>query len=292
MIKNLNIMEDEAYRQLLMRGTGVAAHYIQDYFDKIGVKEPEFCWYQNMYQFPAFQQLCFSYKFNIYSVIVTFRINGKVVKFYRDINNQLNECEKNNMIPCTITLDANTMKLDTDGDVLLTSTKTHDAIIFSDKKERTLKSRWEISNFGVYTVLGQMMKEGLNTVFSVSDLPGIEPNIWFMNDKGKESYIIVNTITGNFPEKASYKFNKTLLMNLNKFFGYYAEVYIASVETVSYDKNGEIIPLSKRFGKNNPCDLLYRDTLCYIDYKGLQSVELAAAEKGVYERKLFEIPIP
>lgn len=44
-------------------------------------------------------------------------------------------------------------------------------------------------------------------------------------------------------------------------------------EAVVYDRNGNIIPLSKRDSMTNPVEILYRGQSFYVNYAGLRELD-------------------
>ena len=149
-------------------------------------------------------------------------------------------------------------------------------------------SSWEINNFGISLVKGQLQKEG-KRIISFCDVLKIEPHIWFEDEMGRKSYVIVNTITGNTPESVNYQLNHQLLMKLLQYEGYFVEVGLFPRDAIAYDRFGNVVPLSQRDSMTNPKEILFRDHEFYINYSGLKYIERKAAEDGVKDEQLFTI---
>ena len=205
----------------------------------------------------------------------------------RDIRNQLRECKKNDLIACTIPLDYDTYEPLIEGNHLI-STETREPITFEERTGNIVMSPWEINNFGVSFVKGQLQKEG-KKIMSFCDVLTIEPHIWFEDEMGRKSYVIVNTITGNTPEAVNYQLNQQLLMKFLQYEGYYVEVGISPRDAIAYDRDGNVVPLSQRDSMTNPKEILFRDHEFYINYSGLKYIERKAAENGVKDEPIFTI---
>lgn len=278
---------EETYEQKIPTGLRAAGWFIQKFFRDQNIEFPIFRWIQSELCYPAFQHLAFAYKGNIYSVLFEFVNKDGNHIFPRDIRNQLQECQKNNLIACTILMDYETYEPIVGGNHLI-STETREPIVFSNRTGNIVMSPWEINNFGVSFVKGQLQKEG-KRILSFCDVLTIEPHIWFEDEMGRKSYVIVNTITGNTPEAVDYQLNHKLLMRLLDYEGYYAEVGISPRDAIAYDKDGNVVPLSQRDSMTNPKEILYRDREFHIIYSGLKYIEYKAAENGVKDEPIFTI---
>lgn len=205
----------------------------------------------------------------------------------RDIRNQLIECKRNDLVACTIPLDYDTYEPLVEGNHLI-STETREPITFKERKGNVVMLPWEIKNFGVSYVKGQLQKEG-KRIMSFCDVLTIEPHIWFEDEMGRKSYVIVNTITGNTPEAVNYQLNHQLLMKFLQYEGYYVEVGIFPRDVIAYDRDGNVVPLSQRDSMTKPKEILFRDHEFYINYSGLKYIERKAAENGVKNELIFTI---
>jgi len=277
----------ELYEKKLPTGLKAAGWFIQKYFRDNNIEFPQFRWIQSELCYPAFQHLAFAYKGNIYSVLFEFvNENGNHI-YSRDIRNQLRECKKNDLIACTIPLDYDSYEPIVEGNHLI-STETREPLEFEERTGNVVMSPWEINNFGVSFVKGQLQKEG-KKIMSFCDVLTIEPHIWFEDEIGRKSYVIVNTITGNTPESVNYQLNHQLLMKFLKYEGYYVEVGISPRDAIAYDRDGNVVPLSQRDSMTNPKEILFRDHEFYINYSGLRYIEHKAAENGVKDEPIFTI---
>ncbi len=276
-----------SYEEKLSTGLRSAVWHMQEYFRNQRIEYPDFRWIQSDLNYPAFQHLAFAYKGNIYSVLMEFVSEDGNHILPQDIKNQIRECSKYDMTACTIPLDYETYKPLVEGNHLI-STETREAITISEREGNVVMSAWEINNFGVSIVKDQLKKEG-KKVIGCCDLPAIQPQIWFEDEQGKKSYVVVNTISGNTPEAVDFKLNRQLMLEFINYDGYYAEVGIFSADAIAYDSKGLIVPLSARFSMSDPKEILYRDKEFYINYTGLRYIERKAAENGVDDQTLFKI---
>ena len=277
----------EMYEKKLPTGLKAAVMYIQKYFRDNNIEFPQFRWIQSELCYPAFQHLAFAYKGNIYSVLFEFVNKDGNHVFPRDIRNQLRECKKNDLVACTIPLDYDTYEPLVE-DHHLISTETREPITFEERTGNVAMSSWEINNFGISLVKGQLQKEG-KRIISFCDVLKIEPHIWFEDEMGRKSYVIVNTITGNTPESVNYQLNHQLLMKLLQYEGYFVEVGLFPRDAIAYDRFGNVVPLSQRDSMTNPKEILFRDREFFINYSGLKYIERKAAEDGVKDEQLFTI---
>lgn len=276
------------YEKNLKLGFSHAGHCLQEYFNNNGGNEAlGVRWIKTDLVPTNFQHLCFALKGNIYSVIIEFVDDHHNLLLMRDKHNQLEECEKNDLIPCTIQLQLDDFT-PTIGDNHLIHTKTRKPIIIRPRTGNIKMSPWEINNFGISIVLQQLKKEGLEIV-DYCDVLGIEPQIWFIDKNGKQSYVVVETLSRNTIDKPRVQIKQEMLKKFIQFEGYFAEISIHSADAFSYDENGKLIDITKRFDHNNPIDVLYRDHPFYVNYTGLIDIERKAADGGVSSVSLYKI---
>ena len=138
--------------------------------------------------------------------------------------------------------------------------------------ERIEMSEWELRNFAIKIVRDDLAEKGWN-VTSFCDVVEIDPQIWFLDDKGRACWALVrflkNPEDDDFHKWVGYEEKDT---RLKAYDGFFAGVGAASAEPVLFDKSGEIVPLSERFTGKAP---LWRgDGLC-IRYGGLKRIYVA-----------------
>ena len=217
------------YKEFLNAAINAAGMAIQKYFT-VGLQAefPVFRWIQTKIQYPAFQQLCFGYKNQIFSVLIAMDSEDGFFINNQDIENQLKECKANNMVATLIGIKEGTYKVSYPGTHLVYSDSRNlvrlESFDFSSRQEL---SAWELRNLGIHHVVDELQKRGA-TIGGICDLPLIDPQIWF-EWKGEQSYALVRPYIG--PTKPSFKLNINILGKLVKYVGYYAEVgYIPMTE--------------------------------------------------------------
>ena len=138
--------------------------------------------------------------------------------------------------------------------------------------ERIEMSEWELRNFAIKIVRDDLAETG-RKVTSFCDVPEIDPQIWFLDEKGRECWALVrflrNPEDDDFRKWVGYE-NKD--SRLKTYDGFFAGVGAASAEPVLFDRAGQIVPLSKRFGGDAP---LWRGDGMYVRYEGLKRIYVA-----------------
>lgn len=267
---------ENEYLNRLPQALQSAGYYIQKLFaNEAGeIEFPKFRWLQTTLMDPSFQHLAFAYGQNVYSVLIELVKNdsNKIQNLVldSDIENQLRECKRNDLVPCIIALNYDT--LEPILKCVLTFTETGEEVVFQDNNAIKEMSLWEINNMGIGVVAKQIAKDGCQ-IRSICDVPDFSPQIWYYDREGKLCYVIVNTITGNFPESAHYKVNQNTINKFIDYKGFYAQIGFFPSDAVVYDRNGNIIPLSKRDSMTNPVEILYRGQSFYVNYTGLRELD-------------------
>lgn len=234
---------------------------IQRYFKKCGYGFPEFRWIQTELQQPAFQHLCFGFKNRIYSVLVAIVMaDGRIMMDEQTVDNQLRECEKNNLISGVIPMREylhyyNPMTrmeefplvntawfLARCSPIRLVSPR------FYDLEEEIEMSPWEVHSLAIQVVRDDIIKHG-GRVLSYCDIIGIHPSIWFEQEKGK-AFVFVQSLSGGTPVGEEIRLSPDIREKLKGYGCYRARVSVASAE---------------------PGKPLLRSKPCFIDYKGLES---------------------
>ena len=224
---------------------------------------------------------------DVYSIIVALHgftasdgtLNDKIVVpefLYKQL---LEESEKNNLIPCIIPVSITENAPMLEGSHLLDA-RTQEIISIEPKEslDQVQMSEWEINNMGVNIVSDYLEKQGC-TIISYCDYVGIAPQLWFEKE-GKRSYVLVRTVPVG-KRNETYYIEKKLLANYRDFEGYYAEILAASSSPILRDDKGDIVPLSKRDGKDDVW--MWRGDGFYISFTGLQEITKAISENSCIE---------
>lgn len=169
----------------------------------------DFSWINTIPLYPSFHHLSFRLKQSVFSILLDFGRNEVnslwQTKFFsqledKDIDLQIKECNKYNLIPCKFCIDLNTFT-NVYPHLNLIHSSTNKSfnpieIAISDETEMSL---WEINNFAIQIVLEDLHKKGYK-INSYCDLPGIEPQIWFTDETGNPCWILVKKIDNDFED--------------------------------------------------------------------------------------------
>jgi hypothetical protein len=110
-------------------------------------------------------------------------------------------------------------------------------------------------------------------VLSYCDVIGIDPQVWFEDQHGIRSWVIVRNyaqVSGSESKgiKCVERSNPQLLPHD----GFFGAVSVASSEPVTLDLDAKPVPLSKRFDGSSP---IYRGDGFYVNFKGLERIYVA-----------------
>ncbi|MBO4858856.1 MAG: hypothetical protein J5527_10105 [Treponema sp.] len=160
----------------------------------------DFSWINTIPLYPSFHHLSFRFKQSVFSILLDFgknEVNSMwQTKFFSKlkddlINRQINECERYNLIPCKFCIDLNTFtSVNPNMNLINSITNQICNPLEIASTEDTIMSSWEINNFAIQIVLDDLRKKGFK-ICSYCDLPGIEPQIWFEDETGRNCWILV-----------------------------------------------------------------------------------------------------
>lgn len=275
----------QAYETILPTCVQIAGESIQKYassqrlIKNMSSGAPKFAWIYSPYNKFSCHHMCFRHMSDVYSVIVAVHgfiasdgtINDKVVVPEFMYKRLLEESRSNNLIPCILPVSIITKAPMLDGSHLLDAT-TQELMTIEQKDslDQIQMSDWEINNMGVKIVSDYLEKQGF-TIVSYCDHVEIFPQLWFEKN-GKRSYVLVRTVPIGKREEA-YQINKKMLAQYDNYDGYYAEILTSSSSPILRDDKGDIVPLSKRYGKNDIW--MWRGEGFYISFTGLQEINKA-----------------
>ena len=178
----------------------MAGQHLQACMEKSGCSD--FRWIKTQPTSPSFADLVFAREQRMYAVLLAAMTSqkkaedGSVASFeipsdQRDI--LLQECERYRLEPVVFPIWLGIMQ------PLVTSWNLFslkdmqpvfpdaDELLDDDPVEM---SEWELCNFRVQIILHELAKEG-RTLLSFQDIPGIYPNIWFVDEQGRRSWLAV-----------------------------------------------------------------------------------------------------
>lgn len=171
--------------EIFLRARHIAGSQLQDQFNANNQKSVNssydgFKWIKAELTYPSFDNLTFAYKNSVFSIVIEM-IDDKGSSFTKKQKDRLLiACEENNLIPCTFRLNfkekadnfmsrlmGNKDQLDYDLTPLkqgwnLYDARTNQAIdpLILASNEKTLMSKWELSNFAIQIVRNDLEKEG------------------------------------------------------------------------------------------------------------------------------------
>ena len=230
--------------------------FIQQKMYENGGFDNGFAWLRKELTSPSFDDMNFSYKNKVFSLLVELKDNGANIlpesrkKIFQEV------CSKNDLIPCIFPIDVKQLKpLGKNWNLyhLITNEPIDPIIIASD--EKVPMSEWEYNNFAIFQVMQYLNKQGLK-IHSFCDAPDITPQIWFQDKEGKTAWIIVKYAM--YPTRAQ-------------------EIIIDNVEQVAstvpnYD--GYIARIAFMPMVEGDC---YRKSGFYVSFNGLEKVYKARA---------------
>ena len=212
--------ESKEYKQAWV----VTGMYLESLFNRynrrLDNKFAGFCWLRAELISPTFDSMNFRFKNRVYSVLLNLVSEGHSYLPKEQKDMQIEVCAANDMSPCLFTISPDDMSPAEPG-WNLRHTVTH-AIInpvrISDDSPRQI-SEWELSNWGISFVKQNLEQKGYK-IMSFTDMPGIEPQMWFEDSSGRPSWIqvVVNDSEGPLD------YSDSLLENYP---GYMAKVNIA-----------------------------------------------------------------
>ncbi|MBQ8848022.1 MAG: hypothetical protein IJ003_03675 [Candidatus Gastranaerophilales bacterium] len=221
-------------------------------------------WIKGYLTYPAFEHLSFSYKNQIFCVVVDIiDENTKESCLPEETKSLLiNECKKNNLIPCLykVLVDNpknpayNTLKQYSDGWNLFDA-RTNEPVIPErlGTDDFVEMSEWELNDFAIQIVRDYITDNLKLKILSYQNIVGVDPQLWFMDDNRKKNYVIVRYTM--YPNK-DVKMPNNISGIQNKCKGY--DGFFASV---AFCSKGE-----------NP-SMLYRGQESYISFDGLKKLE-------------------
>ena len=222
------------------------------------------CWIKGYLTYPAFEHLSFSYKNQIFCVVVDI-IDENTKKSClpeKTKNLLIKECEKNNLIPCLykVLVDNpknpayNTLKQYSDGWNLFDA-RSNEPIIPERLGTDDLveMSEWELNDFAIQIVRDYITDNLKFKILSYQNIVGVDPQLWFIDEHSEKHYVIVRYTM--YPNKDA-KMPNNIARIQNKCKGY--DGFFASVAFCSKEKN---------------LSILYRGQESYISFEGLKKLE-------------------
>jgi hypothetical protein len=259
-----------------LRARENASGLLQEQFSKFAGNLPpqkDFKWIKAELTWPSFDHLTFAYGNQVFSVLIDLMDSDHSSLQPGEVARCMNACTENNLIPCVFPVDSRTLVPLSSGWNLYHLADKHEIDPYGMTDDSRIEmSEWEIRNFCIQIVRGHLNEKMGAQELSFCDVLGIDPQIWFQDEEGSRSWVVVRhypAITGE--EKSKWVEFERSNPQLAAYDGFLAAVSLASSETILLDKSGRIIPPSERFSGNGP---LYRGDGFYIKFDGLQRIHV------------------
>lgn len=247
-------------------------------------KAPYFRWLVTRPQM-LFAHLVFAYRNQVFAVYVD--VVNRSQSSFTDAHRKriLEAAAEYNLIPCSIRVEVAAPGVNNLGVYgseivpagFLTDVRTGERIdpcVLATDKDIPMSS-WERRAFAINVLEREIGEKHRYEIGSVCSVIGIDPQIWFKDDKGRPCWCIVREWVGkddNAPRKQDFYHFADQNLHLKSYDGFFAGVSVSSAETVVCCSSGEIIPLSKRFTPDCP---LYRGHKMYVSSQGLERIYVA-----------------
>ena len=244
--------------EIFLKARQITGIQLQEQFEhfnkgKVASSYDGFKWVKTELTYPSFDNLSFSYKGSVYSVLIELTDKTGSSFSLKQRERLFNACAENNLIPCLFKI--NLKEKSKNLLSFMTSTNSQDEYELSSleqgwnlfdarsnqkinpftlsTEEPTKMSKWELSNFAIQIVRNDIEKDG-NEVLSFCDLPEVNPQIWFKDKQGNVGWVVVKHIT----TETDLDYRKWVGLEqhneqLLPFDGYYGSIQFHSLKTNS-----------------------------------------------------------
>ena len=195
-------------------------------------------WIKNKMTSPSFDHFNFMYKNKIFSVIIEIQDeegNSYLSKEYAMRQNFA--AKKYNLIPCKFPIiakdpfkiDMSNLKVKNNNGWNLYHTKTNKEIDIQKYANNTKKemSEWELRNFGINVTIRYLKSKGYKDI-KFQDIIGINPQIWFQDEKSQKNWVVVRTKNNHKKEVIKEKEWQQVIRKYYNYNGYYSEIIVNS----------------------------------------------------------------
>lgn len=244
--------------EIFLKARQIAGIQLQEQFKifnpgKVDSSYDGFKWVKTELTYPSFDNLSFSFKSSVYSVIIELIDETGSSFSLKQSERLLNACSENNLIPCLFKIklqekSKNILDFMASSNVQdeyelipveqgwnLFNAKNNQKInpLTLSSEEPSKMSKWELGNFAIQIVRNDIEKDG-SEVLSFCDLTEVNPQIWFKDKHGNVGWVIVKHIT----TETDLDYRKWVGLEQNNkqllpFDGYYASIQFHSLKTNS-----------------------------------------------------------
>lgn len=239
--------------EVFLNARNIMGRFIQQKMYENGGFDEGFAWLRKELTSPSFDDMNFSYKNQVFSLLVELKDNGVNIlpEHRKKIFNEV--CAKNNLIPCIFPIDASTLKpLGNNWNLfhLLTNSEVNPLALASD--EKIPMSEWEFNNFAIFQVMQIIGKQGLK-IHSFCDAPDITPQIWFQDKNGKPAWVVVKyALSPKKLEDVTISNIEQIASTVQNYDGYIARLEFAPMHQTGFcRKNGFFV-------KSNGLEKVYK----------------------------------
>ncbi|MFZ4595164.1 MAG: hypothetical protein ACOYOF_12985 [Verrucomicrobiaceae bacterium] len=260
--------------QEFLRARNAAGVRLQEQFKRFGGRvEPQhdYRWLKADLTWPSFDHLTFAYRNQVFSVLVDLVQDRRTGLKHQDVKRCVDACTEHNLVPCVFPVDSRSFRPLKDG-WNLSNIESGASVVPDDSVDdvKVEMSEWESHNFAIQIVRDDVEKSMKGTILSYCDVIGIDPQIWFDDQKGNRCWVIVRNFARiDGTESTKFKGIETSNPQLVPYDGYFAAVSVASSEPFTVDLDAKLVPLSKRFDGSSP---IYRGDGFYVNFKGLERI--------------------
>ena len=260
--------------QEFLRAINVAGNTLESQFKKHrgqGRPSHDYNWIKSELIWPSFDHLTFAFGNQVFSVLVELTDGTHTSLSSRERERCFAAARDFRLIPCVFPVHPVTLTPCFEGWNLFDLKEGFRIIPAQLATDELIPmSEWELQNFAIQIVRDHIKQKLNGRIHSYSDIIGINPQIWFEDEGGKGSWVIVRfcpIIRGG--EKNEFVGFERSSPHLEPLDGHFSAVSAASAAPVLYDLNGDIIPLSRRYDGTAP---VYRGDGFYVKFDGLQRI--------------------
>lgn len=197
--------------------------FISNLFTIDGKFNPDFFGLRFASTRPRFHHLCFTYKKTVYSCLIGVVMDdGEIWVDSQDAESFFRDSIFNCLYPCIIPVTSAGEIYDENSPIL--DAETLRPIDFEKEEEfiPSYMTKYELYARGVNEVATFLFKNGCSDI-STCDIISIKPSIWFNDENGQRSYVIVRSVPAG-QDEWSYQFNKSMVDHQKNFKGYFVNL--------------------------------------------------------------------
>lgn len=219
----------------ILNDARVLAHqHISEMMDKYKHNNNDFVWLRDFRTNPGVDDFVFMYKNQCFSVLIKLS-SGKKSIMSSDIDQTFwNFTRQNNIIPCVFPMELSIyevnendakykLKIKSPDDWNLVNFNTGNAVTPQElgMSEKIEMSEYELNNFAINIARRFLVTHKGYKIKSICDLPGMSPQMWFIDKQGQPAWLCVGYALGdpsNIPQPDIQELIKVRAKKYNGFF--------------------------------------------------------------------------